>query len=130
MKFVLPVVILLTVGSIIIDAKRIKTISNNLSEKEGRVVGGVTAEEGLAPYQVSLQNFWGHYCGGAIIDKQWILTAAHCVARKEMEDILVMTGTQDLELPGVIYHVDEVHVHCNYDRPQMHNDIALLHLNE
>ncbi|XP_073820383.1 chymotrypsin-2-like [Musca autumnalis] len=112
------------------DGKRIKPIPPKLQKTPAaRVVGGVTAEEGLAPYQVSLQNFWGHYCGGAIIAEQWILTAGHCVSGKYLEDILVMTGTQNLEVPGVIYHVDEVHIHCNYDNPSLHNDIALLHLN-
>ncbi|XP_005179495.2 chymotrypsin-2-like [Musca domestica] len=133
------VLLILAQESLVTRAKRIKPIPDYLPGKVGeitaedglgRVVGGITAEEGLAPYQVSLQNFWGHYCGGAIIAEQWILTAAHCVVTKDLEDILVMTGTQNLEVPGITYHVDKVHVHCNYNKPDMHNDIALLHLNE
>lgn len=130
MKQTLAVIALL-IGSlsiITVSAKRIKPSASFV--KEGRVVGGSIAEDGLAPYQVSLQNVWGHSCGGAIIDNDWILTAAHCVVNKKAADILVLAGTQDLTDPtGVYYYVDRMHVHCNYDNPSSHNDIALLHLN-
>ncbi|KAM7359489.1 transmembrane protease serine 9-like [Cochliomyia hominivorax] len=94
----------------------------------GRVVGGSIAEEGFAPYQVSLQEN-GHFCGGSIIDPEWIITAAHCVVYNEPEEIKILTGTQDLTKPGIFYYVKRIYVHCNYDNPSMHNDIALLHLN-
>lgn len=125
-------VLLLVIASLCattIQAKRIKP-APFAAPKQGRIVGGSTAEEGLAPYQVSLQNFWGHSCGGAIIDKNWILTAAHCVLNKNVADVYVYTGTQDLTDPtGVFYYVERIFVHCNYDNPIMHNDIALLQLN-
>lgn len=124
---IVTLVALSTVPSI--SAKRIVLPDGYVKSNQGRIIGGTTAEDGLAPYQVSLQNFWGHYCGGAIIDKDWVLTAAHCVVSKYLEDIMVMTGSQNLEVPGVFYYVDKVYWHCNYDNPSNHNDIALLHLN-
>lgn len=45
-----------------------------------RVVGGVDANIGQFPHQVSLQRSDGsHTCGGSILNERYILTAAHCV---------------------------------------------------
>ncbi|XP_005179487.3 chymotrypsin-1 [Musca domestica] len=96
----------------------------------GRIIGGQVAEEGLAPYQVSLQTIPGsHLCGGAIIDKEWIITAAHCVTGWPPEFLRIAVGSNLYTEPLAIYHLDRIHLHCNYDHPKYHNDIALLHVN-
>lgn len=51
----------------------------------GRIINGKQSVRGAWPWQVSLQllhpqfGFLGHWCGGVLINHEWILTAAHCI---------------------------------------------------
>lgn len=44
----------------------------------GKLVDGQQSDISKFPYQVALQLVGKLTCGGSIIDKKWILTAAHC----------------------------------------------------
>ena len=46
-----------------------------------RIYGGQDAKEGQFPYQVALFRMLtrSFFCSGAIISKDWILTAGHCI---------------------------------------------------
>ncbi|XP_017873133.1 PREDICTED: chymotrypsin-2 [Drosophila arizonae] len=108
-------------------AKRLMDMDATGASMEERIVGGQTAEVGYAKYQVSLQPVLGaHNCGGAILNERWIITAGHCVVNFPPEFIVVVTGTNRYAEPGGVYYTEEVHVHCMYDKPYMHNDIALV----
>lgn len=41
---------------------------------DDKIVGGMEVDINLYPYHVA----YGTNCGGAIIDKKWVLTAGHC----------------------------------------------------
>ncbi|XP_021503615.1 serine protease 44-like [Meriones unguiculatus] len=47
--------------------------------RTARIVGGQPAAESKWPWQVSLQANNRHICGGSLISKWWVMTAAHCV---------------------------------------------------
>lgn len=52
---------------------------NIFSAVDPHIVGGTDALDGAHPYMVSLRLKNRHFCGGSIISKRYILTAAHCL---------------------------------------------------
>ena len=44
--------------------------------KHSRIIGGSKAATSRFPYLVSLQDSFGHYCGGALVAPNIVLTAA------------------------------------------------------
>uniref|UniRef100_A0A8C9L3Y7 Serine protease 55 n=2 Tax=Panthera tigris TaxID=9694 RepID=A0A8C9L3Y7_PANTA len=94
-----------------------------------RIIGGMEAEVGEFPWQVSIQARNEHFCGGAIINEWWIVTAAHCLFYEELSpmDLSVVLGTNDLRSPSLeIKRVTSIILHKDFQRANMDNDIALL----
>ena len=104
----------------------------------GRIVNGHRAAPHSVPWQVELfrdrtyapeTNPHNHYCGGALIAPDWVLTAGHCM---DVADLKVRLGTQDLALPGEVYAIDRTYVHPGFvltgQNHDHRNDLALLHI--
>lgn len=58
-----------------VDCGQQKATSGRL----GRIVDGAEASAGEFPWMVSLKLRGSHFCGGALVSRNWVLTAAHCV---------------------------------------------------
>jgi len=100
------------------------------------IVGGEDVKLGELPYQASFQNRGSHTCGGSIIDKQWVMTAAHCVPRNgNPTGRTVVVGTivqSDRGKGEQIVEVERIVIHPNYTMRGnpffIINDVALLKL--
>merc|ERR1711970_968610 len=103
----------------------------------GRIVGGTEAEDGEFPFQVSLRSVGAlgatHFCGGSIIDKDWIMTAGHCCAGQLPLTMHVVAGgikLNNFENEEEPRNVDNIIGHPSYSSSNMENDVCLLKLKE
>ena len=105
------------------------------------IVGGHEAVPHSWPWQVALyqksQNKpdGSFICGGSIISKRYVVTAAHCVVRMEgrlnADDFKVRVGAHQLSgSDGPKIAVEKVMAHENYRAHERYNDITLFRLAE
>ncbi|XP_075594048.1 chymotrypsin-like elastase family member 1 [Balearica regulorum gibbericeps] len=100
-----------------------------------RVVGGTEARSHAWPSQISLQYYssgsWHHTCGGSLIQRNWVMTAAHCVDRNL--NFRVVAGDHNLnsnEGSEQVFSVSKIVVHpyWNSNNVAAGYDIALIRL--
>jgi secreted trypsin-like serine protease len=103
-------------------------------EIEPRVIGGLPAPVKAYPWLVSLEVSGGkgvnsHFCGGSLIERNWVVTAAHCFTRGAQADsVEILTGTNSLSSGGRRYKVEKIIWHPQWDAPSFRNDVLLLKL--
>jgi len=94
-----------------------------------RIVGGENATHGDLPYMVSLRWFGSHFCGGTILDRHVIMTAAHCLYGYEEDPYEIVAGEWSLSQDDGTEqwrNSTRTLVHEGYNEDTFENDIALL----
>ncbi|XP_059151147.1 fibrinolytic enzyme, isozyme C-like [Physella acuta] len=112
-------------------------IEEELKERSTRIVNGNEASTGAYPYQVSFQveylGHWYHICGGTIVTRNKIVTAAHCAVAYPQFPWRVELGTvviNDVTNPNrQAIDVASYEIHEGYTPlDNLPNDIAILTL--
>ncbi|XP_063700033.1 trypsin 5G1-like [Culicoides brevitarsis] len=98
-----------------------------------RIVGGFPITINDAPYQVSISaetNNGQHFCGGSIISRRWILTAAHCTINFEASELKIRIGSSFHATGGKQVAVKKYVNHPLYLSESFDYDYALIELKE
>lgn len=118
-------------------------INNCLAARQdlirGRIIGGQSPKPGKFTFLVSIRGQIDsetpvHFCGGAIINNNWIITAGHCVqhAVKNPEEIFIVAGAKSIDDDEEWFGVKDIVVHPSIqtDGIRRVNDLALLKTDE
>ncbi|XP_068630915.1 brachyurin-like [Battus philenor] len=109
------------------------------NNENDRIMGGIITEPNSRPFQVALYLRVGTtgdigFCGGSLVHREWVLTAAHCCFHDDqlVDHVQAILGAHSLydryENGRRIVNVDEVVVHPDWEPVTFANDLALLHL--
>ncbi|MBN3272023.1 CFAD factor, partial [Polyodon spathula] len=96
---------------------------------DSRIINGQEVMPHSKPYMASLQIKGSHICGGFLVGKSFVMTAAHCFNRNM--EMTVVLGAHDIS--DRIERVQRVavrfyHIYPGYDNHTLQNDIMLLQL--
>jgi secreted trypsin-like serine protease len=102
------------------------------NSQEQRIIGGDVAFAGQIPYIAAIYkrtNEGTFFCGGALMNDQWILTSGHCVYEAVLFTIyLGTTNIQKLDSTGLQLATDTYILHPDFNPDTLENDIGLIKL--
>lgn len=108
-----------TILKIIIVTIILQHTSSYVETRSARIVGGERVQIEQVPYIVNIRTNGIFNCGGSLITPKCVLTAAHCVKKRNANDFIVRAG---------VTYLDEHHNRRsvkNIYRPKLFNNKSL-----
>uniref|UniRef100_A0A1S4GDH1 Peptidase S1 domain-containing protein n=2 Tax=Anopheles gambiae TaxID=7165 RepID=A0A1S4GDH1_ANOGA len=136
-RFVLPLAFLLMIG--LLSAEAIQRCGVRKVKRVNLILGGRNATAGKWPWHATLMHRAGDAkklaCGGNIIDKHTILTAAHCLYDRHkliaLDRLVVILGRTELSVEepwSRSYAPERLILHPGYKQANVKDDIAMVKL--
>ncbi|XP_065172973.1 collagenase-like [Atheta coriaria] len=101
-------------------------------ETNRKLIKGYPAAPGQIKWQVGIYyNSSGvtHFCGGALISNQWVLTAAHCVYNSQSFDVFLGgTHAYRRQYGKILTKIKMAVLHPLYNTSTYENDVAMIQL--
>uniref|UniRef100_A0A8C3STQ6 Peptidase S1 domain-containing protein n=1 Tax=Chelydra serpentina TaxID=8475 RepID=A0A8C3STQ6_CHESE len=102
-------------------------IVSNATATDTRIVGGYPCER-AQPWQAAIFDLNRLYCGGVLVNKDWVLTAAHCRLPGATNVRLGEYNLRQLDESEQLRVAAKVIPHPNYNPATKDNDIMLIKL--
>ncbi|KAG5842893.1 hypothetical protein ANANG_G00182590 [Anguilla anguilla] len=99
-----------------------------VAQDDDKIVGGYECEPHSKPWQVSLNSGY-HFCGGSLVNENWVVSAAHCY-KSRVEVRLGEHNIRKTEGNEQFIRSSRVIRHPKYSSWTIDNDIMLIKLSE
>ncbi|NWS23087.1 GRAA protein, partial [Pachyramphus minor] len=93
------------------------------------IIGGIEVAPHSRPFMAQIIEPEQHFCGGALIKENWVLTAAHCMV-KEGKVVLGAHSWKASEKQKQIFQIAKQIRYPCYDPTSKENDIMLVQLHK